>query len=438
MKVEQKKQQNFSVVNVNTNSLPVIQEDTKTRYSWVPFGVYGHDDFFEAVTLAYNTSTTTSACVEGLADLIFGKGLYSKVPAFNDTLARLIPQEEVKRVAFDFKLFGNAAFQVYWNDDHTKIKKMYHIPVQTLRAEKLYGSARIENYYYCTDWSDARKIKDKKKIPAFGTSNEKMEILYIKHYVPGLYYYALPDYVSSLQFALSEAELSNLHFSNITNGFLPLVMVNFNNGVPAPEERQTIEDLLQAKFTGTNNAGRFMLSFNDDVATKPTVDTISIDNMHEKFQYVAEYAQDRILVSHRITSPLLFGIRTANNGFSSQSEEMKTAFSILQTMTIMPFQNIILNALDYALTEGGYGDAQIYFEQLTPLVILSTTAEETDKSVEQVEDEVNDSMENPATIEDEPVDTNEDVAITEMSKDDDINFIRRVGTQSAFFAKEYK
>jgi hypothetical protein len=217
-----------------------------------------------------------------------------------------------------------------------------------------------------------------------------------------------------------------------------MVMVNFNNGVPAPEERQTIEDLLQAKFTGTNNAGRFMLSFNDDPLTKPTVEAISIDNLHEKFQYVAEYAQDRILVSHRITSPLLFGIRTANNGFSSQSEEMKTAFSILQTMTIMPFQNVLLNAIDYAFTCGGYSDTELYFEQLTPLVILSTTAEETDKSVEQVEDEVNDSMENPATVEDEPVDTNEDVAITEMSKFDDIKFIRTVGTQSAFFAKEFK
>jgi hypothetical protein len=132
----------------------------------------------------------------------------------------------------------------------------------------------------------------------------------------------------------------------------------------------------------------------------------------------------------------LFGIRTANNGFSSQSEEMKTAFSIMQTMTIMPFQNVLLNAIDYALTCGGYADTELYFEQLTPLVILSTTAEETDKTVEQVEDEVNDSMENPATVEDEPVDTNEDVAITEMSNDD-IDFIRTVGTKSAFFTKEF-
>lgn len=392
-----KGKQQFSIVNVNNNSLPIIQEDTKTRYPFVPFGVYGNDDFFDAVTTAFNVSTTNAASIEGIADLIFGKGLYSKNQAFNETLQKIIPQEEVKRVSFDLKLYGNAAFQVYWNDDHTAIKKMYHIPVQLLRAEKLGNSPMIENYYYCTDWNDMRKVRDKKKIPAFETSNEKMEILYIKHYCPGLYYYSLPDWVSALQLAMAEGEISNLHFNNIVNGFLPAVMLNFNNGVPAPEERQTIEDLVQAKFTGTDNAGRFMLSFNDDPTTKPTIDVIDITNLHEKYDYVAEYTQDRILVAHRVTSPLLFGIRTKNNGFSSQSEEMKTAFSILQTMTIAPFQNIILNSLDYALASGGYTDTELYFEQLTPLVILSQTAEETGKSVAQVEDEVNDSMENPAT-----------------------------------------
>ena len=395
-----KGQQKFSIVNVNNNSLPIIQEDTKTRYPFVPFGVYGNDDFFDAVTTAFNVSTTNAASIEGIADLIFGKGLYSKNEGFNETLQKIIPQEEVKRVSFDLKLYGNAAFQVYWDETHTKIKKMYHVPVQLLRAEKLGSSPMIENYYYCTDWNDQRKIKDKKKIPAFETSNEKMEILYIKHYCPGLYYYSLPDWVSALQLAMAEGEISNLHFNNIVNGFLPAVMLNFNNGVPAPEERQTIEDLVQAKFTGTDNAGRFMLSFNDDPATKPTIDVIDITNLHEKYDYVAEYTQDRILVAHRVTSPLLFGIRTKNNGFSSQSEEMKTAFSILQTMTIAPFQNIILNSLDYAMTCSGYTDTELYFEQLTPLVILSQTAEETGKTIGQVEDETNDSMENPATTED--------------------------------------
>ena len=395
-----KGKQNFAIVNVNNNSLPVIQEDTKTRYTWVPFGVYGQDDFYDVLITAYNVSTTNAASIEGIADLIYGKGVYSKSPAFNDILQKMIPQEEIKRVSFDLKLFGNAAFQVYWDDTHTKIKKMYHVPVQTLRAEKLYGNPKIENYYYCTDWKDQKKIRDKKKIPAFETSNEKMEILWIKNYCPCLYYYSLPDWVSALQLAISEGEVSNLHYNNITNGFLPAVMINFNNGVPAPEERQTIEDLIQAKFTGTDNAGRFMLSFNDDPATKPTIDAIQIDNLHEKYDYVANYLQDRILVAHRVTSPLLFGIRTENNGFSSQSEEMKTAFSILQTMTIAPFQNLLLNSLDYALTCSGYTDTELYFEQLTPLVILTQAADDTGKTVGQVEDETNKSMENPATTDD--------------------------------------
>jgi hypothetical protein len=382
----------------------------------VPVGIIGPDDYFQNITDSFTTSTTNAACIEGIADLIFGKGLYSKDEAFQTVLDKLLPQEEIKRATFDLKLYGNSALQVYWDDTHTKVIKFFHVPVQNIRAEKLYDNPKVQNYYYCTDWSDYKAQKYKKKIPAFGTSNEKMEILYIKNYTPGKYYYSLPDWVSALQFSYVEAELSNLHINNIENGFLPLVMVNMNNGIPAPEERQTIEDLIESKFTGTRNAGRFMISFNDDAERKPTIETISTDNLHEKYKYVAEYAQDRILVGHRVTSPLLFGIRTQANGFSSQSEEMKTAYSILQTMTVNPFQNLVINFLTTALTEGGYPDTELYFEQLTPLAILSETAEETGQTIEQVEDDINEQAENPAAIEDKgSVDTAIDDEVLQMS-----------------------
>jgi capsid portal protein len=408
--------QAFSVVNLTQQEIPIVREDIKTRYNWVPVGIMGPDDYFQNITDSFTISTTNAACVEGIADLIFGKGLYSKDTAFQTVLDKLIPQEEIKRAVFDLKLYGNAAMQVYWDDTHTKVVKFYHVPVQNIRAEKLYDNPKVENYYYCVDWSDYKTQKYKKKIPAFGTSNEKMEILYIKNYTPGKYYYSLPDWMSALQFSYVEAELSNLHINNIENGFLPLVMVNMNNGVPAPEERQTIEDLIESKFTGTRNAGRFMISFNDDAERKPTIETISTDNLHEKYKYVAEYAQDRILVGHRITSPLLFGIRTEANGFSSQSEEMKTAFSILQTMTINPFQNLVINFLTTALSEGGYEDTELYFDQLTPLAILSETADETGQTIEQVEDDINEQGENPAAIEDKgSVDTNIDDVALQMS-----------------------
>lgn len=407
--------QNLAVVNLAQQEIPVITEDTKTRYQWVPVGIIGPDDFFKNIIDSYNNSTTNAACIEGIADLIYGKGIFTKNSAFEEALGKILPQEELKRSIFDLKLYGNAVMQVYWDDSHTKIIKMYHSPAQNFRAEKLYNEPKIQNFYYCTDWSDHKAQRNKKKIPAFGTSSDKMEILWIKNYSPGKYYYSLPDWVAALQFSFVEAELSNLHLNNIENGFLPVVMLNMNNGIPAPEERDTIEDLIEAKFTGTRNAGRFIVTFNDDPERKPTIDVIQTDNLHEKTRYVAEYAQDRILVAHRVTSPLLFGIRTISNGFSSQSEEMKTAYSILQTMTVTPFQNLVINFLAEAFDKGGYPDSQLFFEQLTPLVILSQTADETGKSVEEVKDEINKQAENPAEIDDNPSAVDENIETETLS-----------------------
>lgn len=379
----------LKVINLSRHEIPIITEDTKTRQTWVPVGVYDNDDFFFLIEESYNTSTTNAACVEGIADLIYGEGIFTNNAEFEDTLKKVLSKNCGRKISFDLKLFGNAAMQIVWNDDHTQVLRMYHIPVQKLRAEKLYGEPQIQNYFYCIDWNDMKAIRNKKKIPAFGTSKEKVEIAYVKGYTPGKYYYSLPDWISALQFTASEAELSNLHLNNIENGFLPLVAINLNNGVPPIEERDVIEDQIVSKFTGTRNAGRFMITFNDDAANKPTFDAIQTENLHEKYEYVAKYAQDRILVAHRITSPLLFGIRTEANGFSSNADEMAMAFSILQSMTIVPFQNLLLGSIEEVLEKGGYTNTDLYVEQIMPLSIASKQAEESGQTIAQVEETAN-------------------------------------------------
>ena len=379
----------LKVINLSRHEIPIITEDTKTRQTWVPVGVYDNDDFFFLIEEAYNTSTTNAACVEGIADLIYGEGIFTNNVEFEDTLKKVLSKNDGRKISFDLKLFGNAAMQIVWNDDHTQVLRMYHIPVQKLRAEKLYGEPQIQNYFYCIDWNDMKAIRNKKKLPAFGTSKEKVEIAYIKGYTPGKYYYSLPDWISALQFTASEAELSNLHLNNIENGFLPLVAINLNNGVPPIEERDVIEDQIVSKFTGTRNAGRFMITFNDSAENKPTFDAIQTENLHEKYEYVAKYAQDRILVAHRITSPLLFGIRTEANGFSSNADEMAMAFSILQSMTIVPFQNLLLGSIEEVLEKGGYTKTDLYIEQIMPLSIASKQAEESGQTISQVEETAN-------------------------------------------------
>jgi len=387
-----KEQGKFSVVNFSRQDVPIIQEDTKTRYQWVPVGILEQDDYFGLVTEAYNTSTTNAACVDGVADLIYGKGLFSKDESKQQQLDSTIPPEDLRKVSFDLKLFGNAAFQVVWNKSHTKILKIYHTPVQNLRAKKIHGLGKVDGYYYCSDWNDVRKQKDKQFIPSFGSSNEEIEIYYVKEYEPGRYYYSLPDWISALQFSFSEAELSNLHLNNIENGFLPVAMVNFNNGVPAPEERQVIESLLESKFTGTRNAGSLWYRLMMMQLTNQLLIHFLWRTYMRSISMLLNIHKIEFLVAHRIVSPLLFGIRTASNGFSSQSEEMKTAYSIMQTMTIFPFQNQLINCIYGMFKVGGIDINELYFEQLTPLVILSDTADDTDQSIEEVQEEIDDSL----------------------------------------------
>ena len=47
------KEVNLSVFGLKgNNSLPIVTEDTRTRYGWIPFGINGHDDFFDARTFS--------------------------------------------------------------------------------------------------------------------------------------------------------------------------------------------------------------------------------------------------------------------------------------------------------------------------------------------------------------------------------------------------
>jgi hypothetical protein len=84
-----------------------------------------------------------------------------------------------------------------------------------------------------------------------------------------------------------------------------------------------------------------------------------------------------------------------------------------------------------AFTEGGYDNMELYFEQLTPLAILSEQAEQTGQSVEQVEDETNKALENPATTEDSEEQTTEDSG--DIKVEEPQQFVK-----PTFFEQEYE
>lgn len=351
--------------------LPKISESTKSRNAYVEFGIEGMDDFFTTLIKRYETSPTNQACIDGCTDLIYGKGVKAKDRLdLEEYLYTLTSEDEIRKIVFDYKLFGNAAIQVVFDDSRTRIINFYHLPIDTIRAEKVNDDGVIPGFYYSADWTN-KKIKPK-YIPAFGQNEyeDDVQVIYMKRYAPGKFYYGIPDYYSSIQYCAVEEEVSNLHLNNILNNFMPSTIINFNGGVPGVEEQMLVENSIANKFTGTTNAGRFILSFNDNPEYKTTVEMLRPENLHQQYDFIAEEASRKIMLAHRITSQMLFGIKTAS-GFSSNADELKTSYEVMLALVIQPFQQEIVTAIQGILEFNNVDATSLYFSPLIPFGFLA-------------------------------------------------------------------
>jgi hypothetical protein len=354
------------VVNFSSYTTPVVKEVQGKDY--VEYG--DNNDYFGYLIDRYNGSPTNNAILNSLMDMTFGKGLdatdSAKKPSEYAAMRGLFPKSCLQKVVADYVMMGQCSFQVVYSQDHNMIVEVQHIPVETLRAARCNEDGEIEAYYYAKDWTDVKGRKETAvRIPAFGTSKEGLEILYIKPYRAGFYYYSPVDYQGGLPYAELEEEIANYHINNIQNGLSPSMLINFNNGVPSEEERRSIEQQIATKFSGSSNSGKFILAFNDNKDLAATVDPVQLSDAAEQYQFLSAEATQKIMVSHRIVSPMLLGIKD-NSGLGNNAEELKTASTLLDNLVIRPKQEIIIDGIDQILS---YNDISLnlYFKTLQPL-----------------------------------------------------------------------
>ena len=344
---------------------PTIEE--KKSKAYVTYG--DKNSYFQYLIDRYNGSPTNNAVINGISEMIYGKGLdatdSNKKPDAYAQAITLLHKDCVRKLCADLKLFGQCSMQVIYSKDRKKIARVEHMPVETLAAEKCNDKGEIEAYYYSSDWQKYNRINQLKRIPAFGTSNEAIEILYVKPYRAGYKYYATPDYQGGLQYADLEEEISNFHINNIQSGLSPSMLINFNSGTPSAEEREMIERRIYDKFSGSSNAGKFILSFNDSPETAATIDPVQLSDAHNQYQFLSDESSRKILVAHRVVSPMLLGIKD-NTGLGNNAEELKTASILMDNTVIRPFQNLLIEAFDKILAYNGIS-LHLYFKTLQPL-----------------------------------------------------------------------
>jgi len=353
------------IVNLSTYTSPTVKEVRNQE-----FVSYGDDNnYFQYLIDRYNGSPTNNAIINGISEMIYGKGLdatdSNKKPDQYAQMVSLFNADCVRKVVYDLKLMGQCAIQVIYSKDRTKIVSLEHIPVETLRAEKCNDKGEIEAYFYHYDWAKYKKSDEIKRIPAFGTSKEGLEIMYIKPYRAGFKYYSPVDYQGGTQYAELEEEISNYHLNNIMNGLAPSMLINFNNGTPDPEQRELIERRIYEKFSGSSNAGKFILAFNDNAETAADIQPIQLSEAHNTYQFLSDESARKILVSHRCVSPMLLGIKD-NTGLGNNADELKTATILMDNTVIRPFQRLLIENFDQILAYNNIS-LNLYFKTLQPL-----------------------------------------------------------------------
>ena len=373
----------FGFVNLSTYTSPEVKEVNGA--DWIEYGA--DNNYFQYLIDRYNGSPTNNAAINGISQAIYGKGLNAtnsnSKPNEYAQMVSLFKKDVVRKLCYDLKLMGQCAMQVIYSKDRKTIAQIEHMPIETLRAEKCDDDGEIPAYYYYKDWANIKKSDVPLRIPAFGMSNENIEIYYIKPYKSGFYYYSPVDYQGGLQYAELEEEVSNYHLNNILNGLAPSMLINFNNGTPNQQERQLIETKIAQKFSGTSNAGKFILAFNDNKESQAEITPVQLSDAHNQYQFLSDEAESKIQVAHRVVSPFLLGIRTSS-GFSSNADEIKTASLLMDNTVIRPFQELLIDSFDNILS---YNDISLnlYFTTLQPLEFTEVDSEIQDK--ETIEEE---------------------------------------------------
>ena len=367
-----KKKDNISVIHLAEYNLPTITE--QNNKDWIQFG---DDNLYPQYLLElYNGSSINNAIIKGVSSMIYGEGLDATDRQESDakkeswlalnSLLHNSPKDTLKCLAFDLKLFGMCYVNTIWNRPRTKIVEVRHIPAQYIRSGKQDAYGNVNEYYYSADWTNTRKNKPRYyKSFDLKDRSDANQVLCIKDYSPGSHYYATPDYQGSTSYIQLDMEIAQFHLSNIKSGMFPSMAINMANGIPTREERRTIERQINAKFGGSGNAGKILLTFNDGKETAPEIVPINANDNSDSYQFLSTETTRKVLTGHRVTSPLLFGVKGDGSGFGNNADELRDSYSLFNNTVIKPFQNTLLGGLE-PIFHANDIDLDLYFKTLKP------------------------------------------------------------------------
>jgi len=342
-------------------AMPQEANEKETPKGWVTLGEA--NSFPNYLIDLYYSSPVHSALTMSIAFMIAGKEIKSNNPAAQREIDRLKLNSIRRPVALDAKMQGGYYLEIIWSVDRNSIAKINELPYENCRLAVANDEDVIPGIYYSKDWNDMRK---KKNIPVFipmynptSKADEPSQVLFIGVMTPGSAYYPKPDYYSAINYIEITREISEFYRAFLSNGMAPSYMLHFNNGIPDPEEQLAIRRNWET-MVGARKAGKVVFTFNESSDRAPRLDLVPMTDADKQWQELSTQSRENILAAHRVTSPLLFGIRDSG-GLGSNADEMKNAYRIFNKNIIEPYQKIITDSFEEIFKGMGIV-ADIYIE----------------------------------------------------------------------------
>jgi hypothetical protein len=341
------------------------------RKGWVNYG--DQNDFPQYLRDLAHESPVHGSLVVAIGDMIAGKGIKSE--QYQAELDALDVNTLTYAAAHDLKLFGGFFIEVIWSNDRTVISKLNAIPFEECRIAVNQDDDSEIGIFHSYDWSNTRKKKNTPEfIPKYNylTREQEPRQIYWCFTYTGSDTYPRPDYWSAINYIELDKQISIFHINQISNGLFPSTIINFYNGQATPEQKQQMMMDWENKMSGARNAGKVVMFFNERDQPKTEITPFPVNDADKQYQLMDTTATQKIITAHRVTTPLLFGIRETS-GFGSNKDEMTTGLEIFNKQVIEPYQEKINTSIEELLSNQLPG---VTFEIIpnTPLAIEQAEA----------------------------------------------------------------
>ena len=376
--------------------LPIYKEVKGKDYIF-----YGErNDYPNYLLRIYNNSAKHNAIVTGKVDYISGNGwavktddemekakVFGMIDKVNQKEESL--NELTNKLVTDLTIFGGYYLQVIWTKATGEIAELYHVDYYKVRT-----NADNTEFYVSDNWIKNDNVNprpDFETYPAFNPNNTTgSQILYFKEYRAGVNTYSLPDYRGAISYIELDISIGEYHLNTINNGMFSSKLINLNGGKVSQEEEDRIEKQFQNKFSGSKNAGKFMLAFNDSKENEPSIIDLSGTELDKHFDLLNLTVQQEIFSGHKITSPMLFGIKT--EGQLGGRSELRDAYQLFQNTYINAKQRALEETINYLYK---FNDVTAKLE-LKPTEPISFEFSEAIISANMTQDEIREKLSLPA------------------------------------------